>query len=238
MLTSFVLLSVHTLAHGASPWPTPDLPTSMRLTSLGQETTSNGIPLRMQAFTATTTHQKLLETLKQRLGPHLVTNQLNGYTVVGQPIGHQGHYMTIQIYPMGEYAKGIVTISQPTQWQQLQGEVLALRQQWQDKLPNDSTLLHHQTSRDGVLAAEQIAYRNKHGHVYNTQHLIAQLARDGLVRQHPEQSAMQPQAPSVSTQGQVIFFKGPQQQAMATINGQGPYTVVVLQIDRQKKGMP
>lgn len=210
----------------------------MRLTSLGQETTINGMPVRMQAFTATTTHQKLLEVLKQRMGTHLVTNQLNGYTVVGQPIGHQGHYMTIQIYPIGEYTKGIVAISQPNQWQHLQSEVLALRQQWQDKLPNDSTLLHHQTSRDGVLAAEQIVYRNTHGQVFNTQHLIAQLSRNGLVRQHQEQSAMQAQAPSVTTQGEVIFFKGPQQQAMATIHGQGPYTVVVLQIDRPKKGVP
>jgi hypothetical protein len=238
LLVSFVLLTAQPWAYGGSTWPTPDLPTSMRLTALGQETTVNGIPVRMQAFTATTTSQKLLETLKQRLGPHLVTNQLNGYTVVGQPIGQQGHYLTIQIYPLGEYAKGIVAVSQPSQWQHLQGEVLSMRRQWEDKLPNNSTLLHHQNSREGVWASEQITYRNTYGNAYNTQHLITQLARDGLIREHPEQSEIPAQVTQAARQGQVFFFKGRQQQAMATIHEQRPYTVVVLQIERQQKGMP
>lgn len=219
-------------------WPAPDLPASMQLTAAGQDIEINGLPVQMHVFTAKTSSQELTQSLRQRLGPQLVTNQLGAQTILGTPIGPQGHYLTIQIYPMGAQSKGIVAISQPVQWREKQADSQIQRQHWQNLLPTETALLSHQTSRDHTVQSEQIIYRNPHSLAYNTQHLVRLLHRQGMVLERMSQPAPTAHLQHVPSTAQLLFFKGPQQSAVATVHDQDRQTYIVLQMDRQPGPRP
>jgi hypothetical protein len=229
-VVTWLFIQTCVLAQNASSWPDLKLPKSLQLFSAGQNVVMNGLPMRMHVFVSTQSPAALSRSVEQSLGKPLVVNKLGEQIVLGRAQG--SHFISIQIEPTSGGSRGVVAVSDLKTALSNKDVTAQEKSYWLQQLPVGTTLSSHIKSLDGLKQSQQLIYSNALDESFNRDRLNTILKADGMVFEREtlvDEQAYKKTATAV--QGRVLFFKGTNKEAMATMHRQPDgQTITVLNI--------
>jgi hypothetical protein len=227
---TWILAQTCVFAQNTLPWPDLKLPQSLQLFSAGQNVVMNGLPMRMHGFVSTQSPAALSRSVEESLGKPLVVNKLGQQIILGRAQG--SHYISIQIEPASGGSRGVVAVSDLQTALSNKDVTAQEKSYWVQQLPAGTTLSSHIKSLDGVKQSQQLIYSNSLDESFNRDRLKAILKADGLAFEREtlvDEQAYKKTATAI--QGRVLFFKGTNKEAMATLHRQADgLSTIVLNI--------
>lgn len=218
----------------AAQWPTISIPPGVSAFAVGEQFTSNGLPMRVQGFVAKDQGvNDLAAWFRRSLGPPLVENRLGSKLILGR--AEDGFYLSIQLEPIGADgrggSKGLLAVSDMASFNRNREADATAAQRWLERWPSGTQMISRLASEDNGKASLHMALRNGHSEGLNREALIAVMRQDGLVLQQESgaPTAAQARLPASLLEARAFFFKGKGKEGMATVarDDQGHTTVVV-----------
>lgn len=206
----------------AEEWPTIALPPAAAKFAVGEQFTSNGMPMRVQGFMAKDMSMpQAADWFRRVMGQPLVENKQPDKLILGRAQG--GYYITIQIEPTSRGKpigiKGLVSVSDIAAFNTNKKSHIDTVQRWRDRWPSGTEEISRMTSQDGDKTAMHVAMRNGHSEALNRNALVAMLQQDGLAmeRETSANTSNTNKLPSRMQSGKTLYFKGTGKEAIATI---------------------
>lgn len=210
-------------------WPRPSLPENVTVYPVEDVVVTNGLPMKLTAFSSRQPRALLLEWFRQNLGKAVVENRLGDKIILGQARGD--HYLTIQLESTGAGTRGLAAVTDLKTAYDQQDQTRATRDRWLQSLPPGSQILSATTSSDRGQRAEHLIYLNKQSASTNRDVLRDFLEQRGLSFERETRAAERPAASAkdLSADARTLYFRGQAGEAMATITRDAQeMTVVVL----------
>jgi hypothetical protein len=210
------------------------MPPGVSAFAIGEQFTSNGLPMRVQGFVAKDQSVQALATwFRRSLGQPLVENQLGNKLILGRAEG--GYYLNVQIEPVGpdgrSGSKGLLAVSDMATLNRNRDADAASARRWLERWPSGTQLISRMTSDDGGRSSLHIALRNGHSESLNREALISAMKEDGLklVTESGTPKDASARVPFALIDAKAYFFKGQSKEGIATIarDGQGQTNVVL-----------
>ncbi len=154
-------------------------------------------------------------------------NKLDGKLILGRAQGE--HYLTVQLESAGRGTRGLVAVVHLKPVQDNQAQTATDR--WISRLPSGSQLMTQTTSED---AGQRSTYRvvvNAYSEEANSERIKSMMHEDGLSFEHETvaDGRVTGRRAAAATGGKTLFFKSPDQEAMAIIyRDQAGQTTIVL----------
>lgn len=230
-------LALAALPADASEHPvSPPLPPDARHFDVSGDMKPNGIPTRISGFLSSRPPADVARWYRQQLGEPVADNRLGRRQVLGKE--RDGHYITVQLEPVQNGTRGIVSVASLADIQRDHEDELAERERWQNRLPAGSRLLSHVGSRDAGQAATFIAFVNRHDESVNQESITRIMRDDGLQLARAAGSGNRSSGPSgAAGSGTTMYFKGSGREAMATVfRTADAETAVILNITTTGSG--
>lgn len=196
-------------------WPTIELPENIHPTSVGEQITQNGLPMRVQVFMTKQSSSELATWFRASFGRRHVENKLGAATVFGRADGD--FYISVQLTPILNGTRGIVAVSRI----KTMAEASARKEPRSDA-PGDSKVLSDTRSDDGSKTARHLIYTNLHTQEVNRELVSSFLKEKGYKLEREVKLEDKP--------GQTLFFRDGDREAIAVITRQGDKTAVVVNI--------
>jgi hypothetical protein len=218
----------------AADWPKIAMPPGVSAFAVGEQFTSNGLPMRVQGFVAKDqSAQSLADWFRRSLGQPLVENKLGNKLILGRAEG--GYYLSVQIEPIGPDgrtgSKGLLAVSDLATLSRNRDADAASAQRWLERWPSGTRLLSRMTSEDNGRASLHVVLSNGHSESLNRDALVAVMKVDGLalVRESGTPANQPDRVPTALQDARALFFKGQNKEGIATIarDGQGQTNVVL-----------
>lgn len=233
----FAWLIAHGAAYAQERWPTVPLPPESIAFPVDDVVITNGVPMKLSAFSSPATPEKLRAWYHKQMQAPLVENRFGQKIVLGQARGE--HYVTIQLEQVPSGTRGIISVSNLKTAYEQQAQTQAARREWIQKLPPGSRILAETSSENASQRSQQIIFANRQGVAANRDSLKAALRDEGLVyeRETGIEDASRQHAGGLPEEARTLYFKGRTGEAMATITDDRGETVIVLNTT-QAQGKP
>lgn len=206
----------------AGEWPVIALPPRVSSFEVGEQFTSNGMPMRVQGFLSQDMHlTQAVEWFRRSMGQPLVESKNGQQLVLGRAQG--GFYLTVQLQALHQDGraglKGLVAVSDVAGFHAHQARHLSDVRRWLDRWPTGTQEITRMTSHDVNKTTLHVALRNGHSEELNREALIDLLRQDGYVleREVSATGLKHNTGSSLSGGGKAFYFKGSAKEAMATI---------------------
>jgi hypothetical protein len=206
----------------ANEWPTIEIPSTASAFAVGEQFTSNGMPMRVQGFVAKDMGlAQAADWFRKNLRQPLVENKLSDKLILGRAQG--GYYLTVQLEPISHGKsigiKGLVSVSDIAAFNANKSSYISTVQRWRDRWPSGTQEISRMTSQDGYKAALHVALRNGHSDEFNRNALVEILHQDGLSleREVSANGLNTQRQPLRIEMGKTLYFKGAGKEAIATI---------------------
>ncbi len=239
-LVSCILLAVAIAAsaHAAGDWPTIPLPKESTAYPVDDTVVTNGVPMRITAFTSHQSQERLLAWFRKKLEGDWIENRSGGKIVLGQARGE--HYLTVQIEAIRDGSRGVAAVSHLKAAYDQREQTRAERDRWLSQLPPGSRIVSETSSENPMRHAGQLIYSNTHSASVNRDALREILSRDGLVleRESRVDDAPAHAATTLPADARTLYFKGAQGEAIATISYDDNRRTVVVLNTITEKGKP
>lgn len=218
----------------AADWPKIAMPPGVSAFAVGEQFTTNGLPMRVQGFVAKDQSVQALATwFRRSLGQPLVENTLGSKLILGR--AQEGYYLSVQIEPMGPDgragSKGLLAVSDLAALNRNRDSDATSAQRWLEQWPSGTRLLSRMTSDDSGRTALYVALRNGHSESLNRDALISAMKVEGLalVQESGTPKNDLARVPAALHDAKAFFFKGLRKEGIATIarDEQGQTTVVL-----------
>jgi hypothetical protein len=209
----------------AKEWPKFALPKSLNTFEIGTQVTVRGIPMKLQGFVSPLKPELMAQAFRESMGKPLVENMLGSKLVLGQLRGE--YYLSVQIESAAAGSRGVVALSHLKSAFEAKPQTDAQTAKWLAQLPAGSRLLSHITSTDGPRFSAHIVFTNTHSEEVNREKLKTMLNEQGLFLEREGSSENASHQSQTQKSGQVLFFKGPGKEAMATIQRDSTGTTAV-----------
>lgn len=215
-------------------WPKIAMPSGVSAFALGEQITTNGLPMRVQGFVAKDQSvQTLAAWFRRSLGQPLVENKLGNKLILGRAEG--AYYLNVQIEPIGpdgsSGSKGLLAVSDLAALNRNRDADATSAQRWLERWPSGTRLLSRMTSEDNGRASLHVVFSNGHSERLNRDALVAVMKEDGLalVRESGMPSNAHDPVPTMLQDARALFFKGQNKEGIATIarDPQGQTNVVL-----------
>lgn len=193
----------------AASWPQPEVPAGVRLFSIAEQMTQNGVPMRLNGFVTDRAPAQLIAQFRQSLGEPLVENRLGSQTILGRAQGR--YYISVHVKPHPAGAQGTVAVSDLQAAHESREASARDRERWLDRLPASTNLVSLARATDGPKHSLHLVFTNRHDPETNARHL-RELMRDQGLRPDADNHK-----PGGGTE-RAYFFTGPAKEAVATIN--------------------
>lgn len=199
-------------------WPQVATPKGVTTVDLGEQVTTNGLPIRMRGFTATATPAQVAELFRRSLGQPLVEDTVAAKLVLGR--SHGEHYVTVQLEATGTGTHGLIAVTELTA--SLNGSTASHNadQKLLARLPAGFSIVSRTASADGKNHAEHVVLTNTHGIALNTESVKSMLGADGFTFERETQPTGQSGARrgAASRNARMLFFRSPGGEAVAVIS--------------------
>lgn len=210
----------------AGEWPRLPLPPQVHAFAVGEQITSNGMPMRVQGFVAPgLSVAELAEWYRRQLGQPLVENSLGNKQVLGRAQGP--YYLSVQLEPTGlpgqGGSKGLLAVSHVAAMQSGRAQEIEAQKKWLQRWPSGTHILQRMTSQDNGQASEHLVLRNSYSTSLNRETLLSLMQQDDyrLEREirtdEAELPAQRGRHGGNQAAASVFFFQGQGKQAMATL---------------------
>jgi hypothetical protein len=210
------------------------MPPGVSAFAVGEQFTSNGLPMRVQGFVAKDQSvQSLADWFRRSLGQPLVENKLGNKLILGR--AEDGYYLNVQIEPIGPDgrtgSKGLLAVSDLATLARNRESDATNAQRWLERWPSGTRLLSRMTSEDNGKTSLHAILQNGHSESLNREALISAMKVEGLALTQesgtPTNSPVR--VPSALHDAKAFFFKGQSKEGIATIarDEQGLVTVVL-----------
>lgn len=199
-------------ARSSDQWPQPVMPAGVRLFSIAEHMTLNGLPIRLNGFVANRPPAELVAYFRRSIGEPQVENRLGPQTILGQARGR--FYISIHIKPHGAGAQGTIAVSDLQAANDSREASDRDRERWLGRLPASTKLVSLTQATDGAKRSLHLVFTNHHDQATNAGHLRDLLRSEGL---HVD---VDNPVRAGSSAG-AYFFSGPGKDAVATISRSG-----------------
>lgn len=217
-------------AHAGDAWPVIPVPPHVYTFSVGEQLTSNGMPMRVKGFVSgDRSSADIAEWFRKNLGGPLVEDRRAEKLILGR--AQDGYYLTVQIEPAGKGSKGLLAVSDVRSMNESRARQASDTRRILDRWPSGSKLISHLTSDEGGLVMTQLTVANGHSPELNRDALVHLMAQDGFLLEREAAAGRRAATaePSEIRGGKALFFRGNGKQATATIarDTQGRCTIVL-----------
>jgi hypothetical protein len=205
-------------AQSSGIWPKIALPESVEAFAVGNEMNVNGMPMRVQGFVSELKKEQLAKWFHKSLGEPLVESANGNKLVLGR--AEKDYYLTIQLEPSGKGTRGLVAV---TNLKAAVGNAQQNKQnmsRWADRMPSGSKVASQMSSEDNGKISNHIVISNNQTEGLNAERLKSVMRDDGyeFEREGAADDATASRMPTHAANGKILFFKGPNKEAVATIN--------------------
>lgn len=166
-------------ANTPSGWPRIELPANADSFDIGQEVSSNGVPMRMSKFASNLSLPETVAWFKSKLGQPLLEDHVGEKTVLGRPQGD--YYITIQLEQSGAGVQGLIGISNMRQALSEQGKSREANAAWARDLPADTKIVNLMTSHDDGKDAVFLMATNQYSNAVNIDRATSALEKRGFL---------------------------------------------------------
>lgn len=219
-LANTLLLAVSGFS-AAQTWPAITLPEDVVSTPVGEQITQNGWPMRLQAFVTKQSATELTAWFRKSFGRRRVEDKLDNAIVIGRAEGD--FYLSVKITPTVNGARGIAAVSRI----KTIGEAFARGETLLTVAPGNSEVLSDTSSQDAGKVARHLVYTNRHTQETNRELVSAFLKNKGY--------KLEREVKLENQQGQTLFFRDSDSEAIAVITSLGDKTAVVVNTASHRK---
>lgn len=231
----------HIIVVSAADWPTIPFPPNASAFAVGEQFTSNGMPMRVQGFLSKDQSvATIADWYRYSLGKPLVEDHIGNKLILGRAQG--GYYLTVQLEPTTSgdpktgSSKGLLTVSDMKGTVQDRQRYESVTQRWLQRWPAGSRVDSNMTSEDNGKTSTHVLITNAQDVRFNRNALTELMTQDGFVleRESSADKRMASQLPSHLEGAKALFFKGNGKEAVATIHQEtSGRTAIVLNTTMQ-----
>lgn len=207
--------AIATSARAEAAWPGVATPEGVSMTSVARHMTLNGMPMRIDVFSSRKTAAELLDFYRHEWGAQHVENTIRGTTVIGRV--QDEFYITVQIKPAANGAQGVIAVTRMKTLAQVQSSGF--------HLPPGSRILSDMESEDFGKTSRHLVFTNTYSLDVNRDRLVDLMKEKGLSLER----VGKPQ----EADGDALFFRGKNKEAIAVVARKSGQTSVVLNITSQ-----
>jgi hypothetical protein len=205
-------------AQSTSAWPKIALPESAEAYAVGNEMNVNGMPMRVQGFESKLKTEQLAKWFRKSLGEPLVESPKGSKLVLGR--AEKDYYLTIQLEPSSTGTRGLVAVTNLKVAADNATQNKQNMARWADRMPSGSKVASQMSSEDNGKLSNHIVISNLQTESLNAERLKSVMRDDGyeFEREGVADEAAAARMPVHASNGKILFFKGPNKEAVATIN--------------------
>ena len=228
LLLAFAMaLAAVPAAHAGQAWPDVALPPGLQIVDVGQQTSIDGMSMRVRGFVSPEPPDRLASLFRASLGSPLVESRHGAKTILGRSQGD--FYLTVQIEPAGSGARGLIALTDVASMMAGAADTRAERAQWQARLPEGVRIMRLTRALDAGRVSQHVVLESPQSLSASRDALTTLLRREGYTPGRVVASNAPP--------GEVLYFQGPGREVMAVLtrNDTGA-TGIVLSIVASVEG--